>query len=63
MFLYLTLPGDDPVAINTSNIVTITPYEEKFTIIYFNYLQSNGSAANTVVKESFKEVRELLTNG
>lgn len=60
MFLYLTLPGDDPVAVNASNITTITPYEEKFTIIFFNYLQNNGSAANTVVTESFSEVKKML---
>ena len=60
MFLHLTLPGDDPVAVNSSNIVTIAPYEEQYTIIYFNYLQKNGSPDNTVVTESFAEVMEML---
>ena len=60
MFLHLTLPGDDPVAVNSSNIVTIAPYEDQFTIIYFNYLQKNGSPDNTVVTESFEEVMEML---
>jgi len=60
MFIYLTLPGDDPVAVNTDNITSITPYEEKFTVIFFNYLESNGSTANTVVKESFTEVKNIL---
>lgn len=60
MFLYLTLPGDDPVIINTNNVTSITPYEEKFTVIFFNYLEKNGSTANTVVKESFHEVKEMM---
>ena len=60
MFLHLTLPGDDPVAVNSNNIVTIAPYEEQYTIIYFNYLQKNGSPDNTVVTESFEEVMEML---
>ena len=60
MFLHLTLPGNDPVVVNSDNIVTIAPYEEQFTIIYFNYLQKNGSRDNTVVTESFEEVMEML---
>ena len=60
MFLHLTLPGNEPVAVNSNNIVTIAPYEKQFTIIYFNYLQKNGSPDNTVVIESFDKVKEML---
>ena len=60
MFLHLTLPGGDPVAVNSENIVTIAPYEEQFTIIYFNYLQKNGSPDNVVITQSFDEVKNLL---
>ncbi len=60
MFLYLTLPGDDPVIINTDNVTSITPYEEQFAVIFFNYLESNGATANTVVKESFEEIQKMM---
>lgn len=60
MFLNLTLPGNDPVLVNTDNITTIAPYEEQFTVIYFNYLQENGSPDNTVVTESFEKVKAML---
>lgn len=60
MFLHLTLPGNDPVLVNTDNITTIAPYEDQFTVIYFNYLQENGSPDNTVVTESFEKVKAML---